>query len=138
MNKQEKILRGDRPSSQAPTAVAVLLMLGWATLVLWGVWAGRLAQLTLAALPVLNLLTFLAYWKDKHAAQTGRWRTKENTLHLLSVLGGWPGAWFAHQILRHKSRKVEFRVAYWATVVIHCAALGGWLFWGVHAVGLSD
>lgn len=116
-------------SSQAPTAVILAFMLGWAMLVLWGIWAGRLPIMTLAAMPILNLLTFFVYWNDKHAAQTGRWRTKEDTLHLLGVLGGWPGAWFAHQILRHKSRKVGFRAAYWATVLIHCVALVGWLFW---------
>lgn len=124
-------------SSQASTsslqamAVISVLILGWAMLVLWGIWIGRLPKLTLAGLLILNLLTFWVYWNDKHAAQTGRWRTKENTLHLFGVLGGWPGAWFAHQILRHKSRKVEFRMTYWATVVIHCAALAGWLFWGI-------
>ena len=107
----------------------MMLMAGWAMLVLWGIWAGRLPILTLAAMPILNLLTFFVYWNDKHAARTGRWRTKEDTLHLLGLLGGWPGAWFAHQILRHKSSKAEFRATYWATVLIHCAALTGWLFW---------
>ena len=116
-------------ASPQTAALAVLLMAGWALLVLWGVWIGRLPMLTLAALPILNLLTFWVYWNDKHAAQTGRWRTKENTLHLFGVLGGWPGAWFAHQILRHKSRKVEFRMTYWGTLLLHCAALTGWLFW---------
>ncbi len=111
------------------TAVTLLLMPSWAALVLWGIWAARLPIPTLAAIPILNLLTFWVYWNDKHAAQTGRWRTKEDTLHLLALLGGWPGAWFAHQILRHKSRKAEFRTTYWATVLIHCAALTGWLFW---------
>ena len=54
---------------------------------------------------------------------------------LLALLGGWPGAWAAHQVLRHKSRKVAFRAMYWATVVLHCAALGGWLFWLRPALG---
>ncbi|MDB5867830.1 MAG: hypothetical protein JWP96_162 [Polaromonas sp.] len=107
----------------------MLLMTSWTLLLLWGIWAGQLPVLTLAVMPGLNLLTFYVYWRDKHAAQTGRWRTREDTLHLLGALGGWPGAWFAHQMLRHKSRKAEFRAAYWATVLIHCAVLAGWLFW---------
>jgi uncharacterized membrane protein YsdA (DUF1294 family) len=90
---------------------------------------------TLFAAPLLNGVTFFIYWTDKHAAQHGRWRTKEDTLHLLALLGGWPGAWAAHQVLRHKSRKVAFRAMYWATVVLHCAALGGWLFWLRPALG---
>jgi uncharacterized membrane protein YsdA (DUF1294 family)/cold shock CspA family protein len=116
-------------SSKASAGIIMMLIPGWAMLVLWGIWAGRLPMLTLAAMPILNLMTFYVYWQDKHAAQTGRWRIKEDTLHLLGVLGGWPGAWFAHQILRHKSRKIEFQATYWATVLIHCAALVGWLFW---------
>lgn len=114
------------PALQAPAGLVMLLMLGWTALVLW---VGRFPALILAGVPLLNLLTFYVYWTDKHAAQTGRWRTKESTLHLFGLLGGWPGAWFAHQILRHKSRKAEFRATYWGTVLVHCAALLGWLFW---------
>lgn len=39
-------------------------------------------------------------------------RTQESTLHGLSLLGGWPGALIAQQVLRHKSKKgVEGLVA---------------------------
>ena len=92
---------------------------------------GWLPWWVLGAAIGVNLLTFLVYAMDKSAAQNGQWRTKESHLHLLSLAGGWPGAWFAQQWLRHKSRKTEFRAVYWATVVLHCAAvvawLGGWL-----------
>jgi len=64
---------------------------------------------------------------DKGAAQSGRWRTPEKHLHLLSLAGGWPSAWCAQQWLRHKSSKQEFRTVYWATVVLHCAALAAWV-----------
>ncbi|WP_249931320.1 DUF1294 domain-containing protein [Ramlibacter sp. 2FC] len=123
-------LRKPPPAAPAVPAAPVLsLTLAWALLIAWGVWAGRLPLLTLAAAPLLNLATFYVYWTDKHAARNGRWRTREDTLHLLGLLGGWPGAWWAHQILRHKSRKAAFRQAYWATVLLHGAALLGWLFW---------
>jgi uncharacterized membrane protein YsdA (DUF1294 family)/cold shock CspA family protein len=121
-----------RPDSQpqpfAPLLL-LLLMLGWAGLVLWGVWAQRLPWVAPPAIAGLNLLTFFIYWTDKYAAQQGRWRTQESTLHLLALAGGWPGAWFAQQMLRHKSRKQEFRAAYWGTVLLHCAGLAAWLFW---------
>ena len=116
-------------SRQAPTAFVILLMLGWMALVMWGIWVGRISALALALAPLLNLLTFWLYWSDKHAAQTGSWRTKEDTLHLFGLLGGWPGAWFAQQILRHKSNKASFRGGYWATVALHCVVLAGWIFW---------
>jgi uncharacterized membrane protein YsdA (DUF1294 family) len=83
----------------------------------------------LPASVLLNLATFFVYWQDKNAAQTGRWRTKEETLHLWGLAGGWGGAWFAQQVLRHKSVKASFRAAYWLTVMVHCGAvLGAWWF----------
>ena len=66
-----------------------------------------------------SAVTFLAYAMDKSAAQRGAWRTKEQTLHLLSLAGGWPGALLAQQMLRHKSAKAEFRSVFWTTVVLN-------------------
>ncbi len=108
-------------------AFAYLLMLGWTGLLVWGTWAGRLPLWTLGAAVAVNLLTFLIYAIDKSAAQSGQWRTRESHLHLLALAGGWPGAWFAQQWLRHKSRKAEFRAVYWTTVVLHCAVLAAWV-----------
>ncbi|MDJ0793544.1 MAG: DUF1294 domain-containing protein [Woeseiaceae bacterium] len=71
----------------------------------------------------ISVLTFIVYAIDKSAAQSGRWRTNEGTLHILALAGGWPGAWIAQQTLRHKSRKVSFRVVFWATVLLNCAGL---------------
>lgn len=102
-------------------------MLGWGALLAGGVWAGRLPMWTLGAALALNLLTFLIYAMDKSAAQSGQRRTRESHLHLLALAGGWPAAWFAQQWLRHKSRKAEFRAMYWATVLLHCAALAAWV-----------
>jgi uncharacterized membrane protein YsdA (DUF1294 family)/cold shock CspA family protein len=74
---------------------------------------------------LLSILAFLLYAKDKNAAALGNWRTQESTLHTLSVLGGWPGAAIAQSFLRHKSKKLSFRIIYWLTVIINCAGL----FW---------
>jgi uncharacterized membrane protein YsdA (DUF1294 family) len=64
---------------------------------------------------------------DKEAARkTGRRRRPEQTLHLLSLLGGWPGALLAQRMFRHKSSKQSFQETYWITVVLHCGALA-WL-----------
>ncbi len=109
--------------------VLLPLTIIWLALLAWGVWAHRLPTWILGATVGVNLLTFLAYWNDKHAAQTGQWRTKEDTLHLFSLLGGWPAAALAQASLRHKSSKVTFQSTYWLTVTLHCAALLGWLFW---------
>lgn len=68
-----------------------------------------------------SVLTFLAYAADKAAARGGGWRTAEQTLHLLALLGGWPGALLAQQFLRHKSAKATFRQAFWGTVLLNVA-----------------
>lgn len=73
-----------------------------------------------------SMVTFIAYAIDKSAARKGRWRTNEETLHLLSLVGGWPGALVAQSTLRHKSRKQPFQVIFWLTVILNCAVLA-WL-----------
>lgn len=115
------------PSPSAPAGPLWLLLPSWGALLAWGVWTGRLPLLVLPAALLLNLVTFFVYWLDKYAAQQGRWRTAENTLHLFSLLGGWPGAWFAQQLLRHKSSKASFRASYWASVAVHFIVLASWM-----------
>jgi uncharacterized membrane protein YsdA (DUF1294 family)/cold shock CspA family protein len=78
-----------------------------------------------------SLVTFVAYYRDKVAAINQRLRTREDSLHLLALLGGWPGALVAQQVLGHKSTKQEFRKTFWATVGLNvvgfalvCSPLG--------------
>jgi uncharacterized membrane protein YsdA (DUF1294 family)/cold shock CspA family protein len=94
--------------------VAVAAMLGKLPLLLAGLYA------------LASLVTFIAYALDKSAAQKGQWRTQESTLHFFALLGGWPGAMAAQQILRHKSIKGSFRFVFWLSVIANCALLG-WL-----------
>ena len=102
-------------------AVIFLVLLGAVS------WGGSLPLPVWLLYLGLSLVTFVVYWMDKSAAQSDHSRTPENTLHLLAVLGGWPGAMIAQQVLRHKSSKQEFRVVFWLTVIVNCAALA-WLF----------
>lgn len=68
---------------------------------------------------VTSLLCFALYASDKRRARTGGWRVPERTLLFWGFIGGWPGAIVAQQVLRHKTRKVRFREAFWATVVFN-------------------
>lgn len=72
---------------------------------------------------VASAVTFIAYALDKSAASQGAWRTQERSLHLLALVGGWPGALLAQQLLRHKSSKQAFRQVFWATVLLNVVAL---------------
>jgi len=83
---------------------------------------------------VMSLITFVVYAFDKSAARNDRWRTKENTLHLLALVGGWPGAVLAQQKLRHKTIKKSFRLVFCATVVVNLALF----YWLCTAPGRSQ
>lgn len=83
---------------------------------------------TAIGLLILNLCTLLVYAVDKHAAASGRRRVPENHLHLLALLGGWPGALLAQRLLRHKTRKAAFQRRLMACVALNLAMLGLWLW----------
>jgi uncharacterized membrane protein YsdA (DUF1294 family) len=68
-----------------------------------------------------SLVCGVAYAIDKSAARAGRWRVAEKTLLMLGLVGGWPGAIVAQQVLRHKTSKAAFRMAFWATVCLNVA-----------------
>ena len=100
-------LAGDRVSAKRkPTtgSLSVVTATLFLVIVAIAVHATKLLPLVLAFYRVASLLTFIIYTMDKSAARKGAWRTKENTLHLLSLAGGWPGALVAQQKLRHKSQ----------------------------------
>jgi len=71
----------------------------------------------------LSLVTLAVYAWDKRAAQKKKPRTPELTLHVLSLLGGWPGALIAQRTLRHKTRKLPFQLVFWLTAIANCALL---------------
>ncbi|WP_242530083.1 cold shock and DUF1294 domain-containing protein [Marinobacterium iners] len=72
----------------------------------------------------LSIWTFIVYAMDKAAAKADRRRTPESTLHMLALLGGWPGALCAQSLLRHKSVKAAFRTTFWWTVALNLGLMG--------------
>ena len=78
--------------------------------------SGLLSGMVLLFISIINVMTYWFYGQDKEAAQNGNRRVPENTLHLLSFLGGWPAAWLAQQRLRHKTQKQPFRKIYFCTI----------------------
>jgi uncharacterized membrane protein YsdA (DUF1294 family)/cold shock CspA family protein len=119
--------RNTEPVSGGTWIFPVVLAYGLA--LLWLVWHRQVPWWVLPASFFVNAATFFAYWQDKHAAQTGRWRLSEQTLHLWSLAGGWGGAWIAQRVLRHKSLKASFRSSYFATVVTHCLLVSAIWWW---------
>ena len=76
-----------------------------------------------------SVTAFILYRVDKDAAVDGQRRTPEDTLLVVGLLGGWPGALVAQRLIRHKSRKTSFQLLFWLSVVVNCAVLA-W-FWSV-------
>ena len=113
-------------SSALAIAIGILFLVVIVVLVSRGMFPLGMLVLYLAA----SVATAVAYRVDKSAAQSGRWRTAESTLHLLALVGGWPGALIAQRLFRHKSRKPSFQVAFLFTVVLNCAALL-WFWWAM-------
>ena len=81
--------------------------------------------------PLLSVAAFATYWYDKQQAIHLGARIPESTLLALGQFGGWPGAWLAQKILRHKSTKLSFQIKFMVTVVGHVVVvtiLAVWLY----------
>lgn len=106
-----------------PRVLVIPVFVGIYALVVWH--CGFSPPVLLAYLG-LSLLAFLAYVYDKSAAVSGRWRISEQTLHVFSVAGGWPGALLAQQLLRHKTSKKSFVYTFWLTVLLNIGVFVAW------------
>jgi uncharacterized membrane protein YsdA (DUF1294 family) len=83
-----------------------------------------------AYLAGINLITFLFYGYDKRQSRNNKSRIPELILHLLTLLGGTPGALLGQLLFRHKTRKLSFRIVFLMIILIQ-AGLGFcyWRYW---------
>jgi uncharacterized membrane protein YsdA (DUF1294 family)/cold shock CspA family protein len=126
-------LRGHRNNDREirQKLFSMLLFAGFACVLSLLVYLKLIPSVLVVLFGVMSVVTFALYAKDKNAAEIGGWRTSESTLHLLSLLGGWPGAAIAQSFLRHKSKKLSFRFIYLITVGANC----GLLYWCITPEG---
>ncbi|MEB0040630.1 MULTISPECIES: DUF1294 domain-containing protein [unclassified Pseudomonas] len=117
--------RAQSRSVKRPTQylrVKLFILLGLSALPVFGALSmliGRVSAIPACLYGVMSVLTFFLYWRDKSQARNEGWRTPEKVLHVVELLGGWPGGLVAQQILRHKTRKVSYQVVFWLIVVAH-------------------
>jgi len=109
------------PTVLMAASAAFLVFLAWLALNNRAFWAVPLVYL------VMSAVSFAVYAADKAAAPSGGRRVPENTLHVLALLGGWPGALIAQRLFAHKTRKTGFLVLFWLTVAANLAALAWYL-----------
>ncbi|OUD49042.1 hypothetical protein BTA15_23670 [Vibrio parahaemolyticus] len=110
------ILGSSPVSSTIMFSIVYLVLASTAVFILGG------EKLFIAAYILMSIVTYVMYAIDKNAAQKAKWRTSENTLHLLSLLGGWMGALYAQNQLRHKSKKQPFKSILWLTIFVNIGA----------------
>jgi len=77
---------------------------------------------------LMSAISFSLYGLDKRSSTRGGWRTSEARLHLIELLGGWPGALLAQRVFRHKTRKMSFLVVFYLVTTVNLAVLGWLLF----------
>jgi uncharacterized membrane protein YsdA (DUF1294 family) len=73
---------------------------------------------------VTSLACFVAYGWDKRSAANGSRRVPEQTLHIMALFGGWPGALLGQRHFRHKTKKLSFLIVFWFVIVLHVAIVG--------------
>jgi len=105
-----------RPRPRWPV-LSVIALCAFPVVYAFATWCWGVSASLLAAYAVLSAVTFVVYAVDKSAAERQAWRVPEANLHLLALVGGWPGATLAQQWLRHKSKKAEFRFVHWTVVL---------------------
>ena len=74
-----------------------------------------------------SVVTFGLYGYDKAQSKIGGGRVPEIVLHLITLAGGWPGAWAGRFAFRHKIRKPAFLAALIISTVAWLG-LGYWYF----------
>jgi uncharacterized membrane protein YsdA (DUF1294 family)/cold shock CspA family protein len=109
--------------SKKNTSFSIYLPLLFLVVITAAYFVGQFPQKLLLSYFCLSMITFLAYAFDKSKAQRVAWRVKESRLHFFALIGGWPGAAIAQQLLRHKSQKRKFLMVFWFTVITNISLL---------------
>lgn len=61
---------------------------------------------------VINIITFLLMWYDKHEAKKGEWRVSEKALFGFALIGGSIGGILGMYSFRHKTKKWYFKFGF--------------------------
>jgi uncharacterized membrane protein YsdA (DUF1294 family) len=74
---------------------------------------------------VTSLITFLVYGFDKAQSKHNGSRVPESVLHLLALVGGFPGGWAGRIVFHHKTQKVSFTLVLLISTALHI----GLVYW---------
>lgn len=61
-------------------------------------------------LVMINIIGFFMMWSDKRKAKKGKWRIPEQTLFIVTAIGGGIGTIAGMYTFRHKTKKLKFTI----------------------------
>jgi uncharacterized membrane protein YsdA (DUF1294 family)/cold shock CspA family protein len=74
----------------------------------------------------MSLTALGLYGYDKAQAINGGQRIPEAVLHLVTALGGSPGAFVGMRLFHHKTGKAAFQVVFWVILAVQLALAAWW------------
>ena len=83
----------------------------------------KLYEIVLYYLLTINIFTMYTFFLDKSKAKNHKWRIKERTLFLLSIMGGSLGAQLGMKLFKHKTKHWYFKYGIPAILVIQIALM---------------
>jgi uncharacterized membrane protein YsdA (DUF1294 family) len=122
------------PSLRAVGGLVLLLVAPGCALYRFDAWVDW--RISTGAAVLISLCTFYFHRRDKRRAELGAQRTPESTLHLLELLGGWPGAFLAQRCYRHKTSKLSYQIVFWLIIGLHELIAADYLLGGRITRGL--
>lgn len=69
-------------------------------------------------LVMINIIGFFMMWSDKRKAKKGKWRIPEQTLFIVTAIGGGIGTIAGMYTFRHKTQKLKFTIGLPALVIL--------------------
>lgn len=93
------------------------------TFVALAVALGRAPTNLLLIYLIIGAISFFNYWRDKRAAEAGKQRVRENTLHLGDLVFGIVGGLIGKAVLRHKTAKQNYAAITGLIAALHIVAL---------------
>jgi len=72
---------------------------------------------------MINLIGFFMMWSDKKRAKWGKWRIPEQTLFVVTAIGGGVGTIAGMYTFRHKTKKLKFTIGLPALVILEIVAI---------------
>ena len=67
---------------------------------------------------MINIIGFFMMWSDKRKAKKGKWRIPEQTLFIITALGGGIGTIVGMYTFRHKTKKLKFTIGLPTLVIL--------------------